>query len=66
MQERDESVQRVLWVDLLNLLALEGAAGERVRATLDASGATTKRSSRGNALWARVSSKCALHMSLCS
>lgn len=38
MQERDESVQRVLWVDLLNLLALEGGSGERVRATLDASG----------------------------
>ena len=38
-QERDESVQRVLWVDLLNLLALEGASGERVRAMLDASGA---------------------------
>ena len=38
VQERDESVQRVLWVDLLNLLVLEGASGERVRAMLDASG----------------------------
>lgn len=38
LQERDASVQRVLWVDVLNLLALEGAHGERVRAALDASG----------------------------
>ena len=34
-------MQRVLWVDLLNLLALEGPSGERVRATLDTSGLTT-------------------------
>lgn len=42
LQERDASVQRVLYVDLLNLLALDagaaGGPGERVRAALDASG----------------------------
>ncbi len=32
-------MQRVLWVDLLNLLALEGPSGDRVRAALDSSGA---------------------------
>lgn len=42
-EERDASVQRVLYVDVLNLLALDGgsgapgAPGERVRTTLDAS-----------------------------
>ena len=39
MQDRDEAVQRVLLVDLLNLLAADGAYGERMCSLLDASGA---------------------------
>lgn len=36
-EERDEAVQRVLFVDILNLLTLEGAHAARARELLDAS-----------------------------
>lgn len=51
VQERDASVQRVLWVDVLNLLALDGAHGERARALLDASGALRLRSGGERLRW---------------
>lgn len=37
MQASDAAVQRVLYVDVINLLSLEGAYSEQVRAILDAS-----------------------------
>ena len=37
MQDRDEAVQRVLYVDVLNFLTLEGAYAPEVRALLDPS-----------------------------
>jgi hypothetical protein len=46
LQERDASVLRVLLVDVLKLLALDGTYGERVRGLLDQSGKSSAREPR--------------------